>query len=72
MKIQYFPTTDTLYISLTSKPSSESEAVTDDLIVDFGVDGEVVGITIDNYSKHTDTIEIETPSLPISASVLSG
>jgi len=65
--LRYFPTTDTLYISLVSKPSLESEAATNDLIVDFSIDGEAVGITTNNYSKHTDTFEIETPDLPIIA-----
>jgi uncharacterized protein YuzE len=60
MKLQYFRETDTLYINLRDRPSTESEALTDDLIIDFGADGQVVGITIDNFSKNTDSTAIET------------
>lgn len=66
MKLRYFADTDTLAIDLANRPSIESEAVTDDVIIDFDTDGRVVGITIDNYSKQVDLTVIETIDVPSS------
>jgi hypothetical protein len=41
MKIRYFPDTDTLYIELAQSASSSSEAVSDNLIVDFDEEGKL-------------------------------
>ncbi len=51
MKIQYFPDTDTLAIELTTKAVVATDAITDDLILDYDSGGKVVAITLDNYSK---------------------
>ena len=40
MKIRYFPDTDTLTIELADRLSSSSEAVSDNLIVDFDAMGQ--------------------------------
>jgi uncharacterized protein YuzE len=65
MKIQYFPDTDTLYIHLADRPSIESEAINENLIVDLDGEGKPVGITIEHYSQTADSTAIETvlPSL---------
>lgn len=59
MKIQYFPDTDTLYITLQNKPSVESEEVSPNLILDFDVDRNVIGITIDQASHQLDSLNVE-------------
>ena len=64
MKIRYFPDTDTLYIELADRLSSSSEAVSDNLIVDFDEGGKPVGMTLEHYSQIGDTSTIET-LLPI-------
>lgn len=46
MKIRYFPHTDTLTIALADRVSSSSEAVSDNLIVDFDEQGRPVGVTL--------------------------
>jgi uncharacterized protein YuzE len=46
MKIRYFPDTDTLYIALAERDSSSSEAISDNLIVDFDDQGRPVGVTV--------------------------
>ena len=51
MKIRYFPDTDTLYIELADRASSSSEAVSDNLIVDFDEGGKPVGVTLEHYSQ---------------------
>jgi uncharacterized protein YuzE len=65
MKIQYFPETDTLAIELTSKSVASTDAVTDDLILDYDDQGKIVAITIDNYSKNVDAVNLQTLDLPL-------
>ena len=60
MKIQYFPDTDTLYIALASRPSTESETINENVIVDLDREGMPVGITIEHYSQTADSTAIET------------
>ena len=54
----------TLYIELADRVSSSSEAVSDNLIVDFDELGKPVGVTLEHYSQISDTSTIET-LLPI-------
>ena len=54
MKIRYFPDTDTLYIALAERDSSSSEAISDNLIVDFDAQGRPVGLTVEHYSQISD------------------
>ena len=65
MKIQYFPETDTLAIELTKKPIASTDAITDDLTLDYDFQGKVVAITIDNYSKNVDALNLQTFNLPL-------
>jgi YD repeat-containing protein len=65
MKIQYFPETDTLAIELTNKPVAATDAITNDLILDYDNQGKVVAITIDNYSKNVDVINLQAFNLPL-------
>lgn len=65
MKIQYFPETDTLAIELTSKTVASTDAITDDLILDYDDHGKVVAITIDNYSKNVDAVNLQALNLPL-------
>ena len=51
MKLNYYPDTDSLYIELSEEPSTESQEVTDGIVLDFGEQGAVVGIDIDHASK---------------------
>ena len=60
MKIRYFPDTDTLYIALAERDSSSSEAISDNLIVDFDAQGRPVGVTLEHYSLISDSSAIET------------
>ncbi|MBD2109487.1 DUF2283 domain-containing protein [Nodosilinea sp. FACHB-13] len=67
MKIQYFPETDTLAIELTTKPITNTDAITDDLILDYDSDGKVVAITLDNYSKNVETVNLQALGVPLLA-----
>ncbi|MGB3516778.1 MAG: DUF2283 domain-containing protein [Elainellaceae cyanobacterium] len=65
MKIQYFSETDTLAIELTHKPVASTDAITDDLILDYDDQGKVVAITIDNYSKNVDVVNLQALDVPL-------
>ena len=65
MKIQYFPETDTLAISLTNKPVAATDAITDDFILDYDEQGKVVAITLDNCSQNVDDINLQALALPL-------
>jgi uncharacterized protein YuzE len=51
MKLNYYPETDSLYIDLSSKPSSESREISTGINLDYDCEGDLVGIDIDNASK---------------------
>jgi uncharacterized protein YuzE len=67
MKIRYFPDTDTLHIALADRISSCSEAISENLIVDFDEQGRPVGLTLEHYSQISDNRGIETllPMAPL-------
>jgi uncharacterized protein YuzE len=67
MKIQYFPDTDTLAIELTTKSVMATDAITNDLILDYDEDGKVVAITLDNYSKNVETVDLQALGVPLVA-----
>jgi uncharacterized protein YuzE len=67
MKIQYFSDTDTLAIELTTKSVVATDAITDDLILDYDSDGKVVAITLDNYSKNVETVDLQALGVPLLA-----
>ncbi len=63
MKIQYFPETDTLSIRLNNNPSTESEEVSPDVVVDFDTNGNVVGLEIDLASTKVDLKNLDLQGL---------
>ena len=65
MTFHYYPETDTLYISLSSRPSSRSEPVSDDIVLDFDEAGDLVGIDIDHAGSHVDLTSLTVNSLPV-------
>jgi uncharacterized protein YuzE len=42
-----------------------TDAITDDLILDYDAQGKIVAITIDNYSKNVDVVNLQTLDLPL-------
>lgn len=65
MKIQYFPETDTLVIELSIRPAAYTEAITDDLVLDYDEQDQVIAITIDGYSKNVDRSDLEVLTMPL-------
>jgi uncharacterized protein YuzE len=64
MKLHYYPETDSLYIDLNARPSSDSREIAEGLVVDFDSDGRVVGIDIQHASEIMDLKTLETEALP--------
>lgn len=65
MKLNYYADTDSLYIDLSSKTSAESKEIADGVVVDFDENGAIVGIDIEQASKHLTLNELELNKLPL-------
>ncbi|MEW6042387.1 MAG: DUF2283 domain-containing protein [Elusimicrobiota bacterium] len=71
MKINYYPDTDSLYIDLSSKLSSDSREVSEGVILDYDSEGNIVGIDIDNATKKLELKELILNKLPIEVEKIS-
>lgn len=68
MKLSYFPETDSLYIELSSKLSTDSKELSPGVVVDYDAEGGIVGFDIDHASKNFDLSKVETSFLPLAKS----
>lgn len=64
MKLNYYPETDSLYIDLSEKTSVESKEISEGVMLDYDVEGNLVGIDIDNASKKIQLKELILSRLP--------
>ena len=64
MKLNYYPETDSLYIELSEKESTESMEVSEGVVLDYDADGNLVGIDIDNAMKKVQLKELSLSKLP--------
>ena len=64
MKLHYYPQTDSLYIDLAAKVSTDSQEVATGVVLDFDAQGNVVGIDIDHASRIVDLSRLEAESFP--------
>lgn len=71
MKISYYPETDSMYIDLSAKDSSESKEVSPGVVIDYGADGNIVGIDIDNATKKLDLKELVLNRIPVSRQTIA-
>ena len=71
MILQYDHETDMLYIRLVDRPSTESEEVASNIVLDFDEHNQVVGIEIEGASKFIDLSRLEVSALPIANLILS-
>ena len=51
MKLAYYADTDSLYIDLAERSSTESREISEGVVLDYDADGNLVGIDIDNASR---------------------
>jgi uncharacterized protein YuzE len=64
MKINYYPETDSLYIDLSEKTSTESKEISEGVVLDYDSEGNLVGIDIDNASAKVQLKELSLRKLP--------
>ncbi len=64
MKLNYYPETDSLYIDLSEKHSAESREVSEGIILDYDVAGNLVGIDIDNASRKVQLKQLVLSNFP--------
>jgi len=64
MKIAYYPETDSMYIDLSAKQSTESKEVSPGVVLDYDSDGSLVGIDIDNATHKLDLKELILSKIP--------
>ena len=71
MKINYYPDTDSLYIELSEKDSSESVEISQGIVLDYDHEGLLVGIDIDNARNKINLNELILNKLPLDTQKLS-
>ena len=64
MKLNYYADTDSLYIDLSERPSSESREISEGVVLDYDSTGNLVGIDIDNASLKVDLKKLTLSKLP--------
>lgn len=64
MKLNYYAETDSLYIDLSERPSTESREISEGVVLDYDVDGKLVGIDIDNASNKVELQKLVLSNLP--------
>jgi uncharacterized protein YuzE len=72
MRLNYYPETDSLYIDLAERPSTESREVSEGIVLDYDANGHLVGIDIDNASKKLNLKELTLSRLPTEKQSISG
>jgi uncharacterized protein YuzE len=71
MKLNYYPETDSLYIDLADRSSTESKEVSEGVVLDYDANGNLVGIDIDNASKKLELKTLVLTKLPTETQSLS-
>jgi uncharacterized protein YuzE len=54
MKITYFADTDTLFVEFRDATISDTRDLDTNTLADYGMDGEIVSITMEHASKRAD------------------
>lgn len=67
MQVHYYSETDSLYIDLSEKVSVDSREVAPGVVLDFDIDGSLVGIDIDRASKVVNLSRLEAAALPVTS-----
>ena len=54
MKIQYFPDTDTLFLSFNARPVADTRDLDENTLLDLDTDGNIVAITVEDAKDRAD------------------
>ena len=71
MTLNYDLATDSPYIDLSSKPNSDSREISEGIVLDYDVDGNVTGVEIDKPSNKVDLEKIVLNKVPSEVEQLS-
>jgi uncharacterized protein YuzE len=71
MGLNYYPETDSLYIDLAERTSVESKEVSEGVVLDYDVAGNLVGIDIDNAGKKLELKKLVLNKIPADVQSLS-
>ena len=71
MKMNYYPGTDSLYIDLSDKPSSDSLEISTGVVLDYDSEGNITGIDIDNARNKLSLEELTLSKLPIKSQTIT-
>lgn len=64
MKLNYYAETDSLYIDLSERSSTESREISEGVVLDFDAEGNLVGIDIDSASAKVQLDQLIVNNLP--------
>jgi uncharacterized protein YuzE len=64
MRLNYYPDTDSLYIDLSERPSTESREISEGIVLDYDADGKLVGIDIDNAGNKVELNRLILSKIP--------
>ena len=64
MKLNYYSDTDSLYIDLSERPSTESLEISEGIVLDYDAEGKLVGIDIDNASNKVEMNRLVLSKIP--------
>lgn len=65
MIFEYFSESDMLYLRLAETTSTDSQEIAPGIVLDFDADNQIVGIEIEDASKHVDLSRLELRAVPI-------
>ncbi len=71
MIFEYFPKNDMLYIKLAEGVSTESQEITEGVVLDLDENNRVIGIEIEDAGKLLDLSRLELRALPVVNLVLT-
>jgi uncharacterized protein YuzE len=64
VRLNYYPDTDSLYIDLSERPSTESLEISEGIFLDYDTDGRLVGIDIDNAGNKVEMNRLVLSKIP--------
>jgi len=65
MRINYDVATDSLYIHLAERPSTDSDEVADGVVLDYDASGALVGIDVQHASQKADIHRLAISHMPL-------
>ena len=66
MRLNYDPSTDSLYIHMVERPSVDSDEVADGVVLDYDANGILVGIDVQHASQRVDIHRLAVHHMPLS------